>query len=205
MDLGLCNTAALYSLALEMGVHHKKLRPRAGDVVFFDNTYDRDRDGRNNDELSHVAIVEWDGEDGTIHLIHNASSKGVSRIVMNLEHPEQAQSTQGKAWNSHLRAKSSKGPRGHTLPHRRAVARERQLLAVLGRAGIRGLRPRGPLVGGRFARARSQSQHPVASGSEPQAEPRHRRRLEWDDTRSARSRRPPHPGSAPGAVSPGRT
>lgn len=111
LDLGLRNTAALYELAQQSGVHHRRKTPRPGDVVFFDNTYDRDRDGRNNDPLSHVAIVERVDTDGTATLIHNGSSKGVSRIVMNLHHPDERSSPDGKPWNSLLRAQTKKDPR----------------------------------------------------------------------------------------------
>jgi cell wall-associated NlpC family hydrolase len=111
-DLGLLNTAALYDLAKEEDLYHRRRRPLVGDVVFFDNTYDRNGNGKLDDPLSHVAIVESIDEDGTITLIHKGSSKGVVRIVMNLEHPEEARSPEGKVWNSHLRGKSSKDPRG---------------------------------------------------------------------------------------------
>ena len=111
-DLGLLNTSALYDLAKEEDLYHRRRRPLVGDVVFFDNTYDRNGNGKLDDPLSHVAIVESIDEDGTITLIHKGSSKGVVRIVMNLEHPETARSPEGKVWNSHLRGKSSKDPRG---------------------------------------------------------------------------------------------
>ena len=111
-DLGLLNTSALYDLAKEEDLYHRRRRPLVGDVVFFDNTYDRNGNGKLDDPLSHVAIVESIDEDGTITLIHKGSSKGVVRIVMNLEHPVEARSPEGKVWNSHLRGKSSKDPRG---------------------------------------------------------------------------------------------
>ncbi|MCK6525847.1 CHAP domain-containing protein, partial [Myxococcota bacterium] len=111
-DLGLLNTAALYELAKEEDLYHRRRRPLVGDVVFFDNTYDRNGNGKLDDPLSHVAIVESVEADGTITLIHKGSSKGVVRIVMNLEHPDEAKSPEGKVWNSTLRGKSSKDPRG---------------------------------------------------------------------------------------------
>ena len=111
-DLGLLNTASLYDLAKEEDLYHRRRRPLVGDVVFFDNTYDRNGNGKLDDPLSHVAIVESIDEDGTITLIHKGSSKGVVRIMMNLEHPEEARSPEGKVWNTPLRSKSSKDPRG---------------------------------------------------------------------------------------------
>lgn len=112
LDLGLRNTAALFEFAKESGVQHRRKHPKPGDVLFFDNTYDRNHNGRNDDELSHVGIVEKVDPDGTITLIHNGSSKGITRIYMNLEHPDQATSPEGKTWNSTLRARSKQDPRG---------------------------------------------------------------------------------------------
>ena len=60
--------------------------PQVGDLVFFDNTYDRNGDGQRNDPLSHVGIVEKILEDGTIVYIHHVSG-GILRYRMNLEHP----------------------------------------------------------------------------------------------------------------------
>ncbi|HJN76201.1 MAG TPA: CHAP domain-containing protein [Myxococcota bacterium] len=109
VDLGHKNTAALFALGEMLDVDHDS--PELGDVIFFDNTYDRDGDGRLDDELSHVAIVEDIDDDGTLTLVHKGS-KGVVRIWMNLEHPEMALSPEGKKWNSWLRARKRSDPRG---------------------------------------------------------------------------------------------
>lgn len=109
IDLGHKNTAALWVLGEKLDVDHRE--PVVGDAVFFDNTYDRDGDGRLDDELSHVAIVETIDDDGTMTLVHKGS-KGVVRISMNLQHPEEALSPDGKTWNSWLRARKRSDPRG---------------------------------------------------------------------------------------------
>lgn len=80
------DVAVLYRLAERYG----SLRPSdplVGDLVFFENTYDRDGDGRRNDALSHVGIVEEVRPDGTVVFIHHASG-GILRYRMNLEFPQ---------------------------------------------------------------------------------------------------------------------
>lgn len=57
--------------------------PKPGDLAFFKETYDRNRDGKRNDGLTHVAVVERVDEDGTVTLIHHGR-KGVARTHMNL-------------------------------------------------------------------------------------------------------------------------
>jgi len=109
IDLGHKNTAALFALADKLGVDHDE--PRIGDAVFFDDTYDRNKNGRLDDALSHIAIVEDIDDDGTMTLVHKGS-KGVVRIWMNLDHPDEALSPEGKTWNSWLRARTRSDPRG---------------------------------------------------------------------------------------------
>lgn len=108
-DLGLRSSKGLEELAKDLDVSHRR-RPHAGDVVFFDNTYDANHNGRNDDSLTHVAVVESVDSDGTVHLIH-MGSKGVVRIVMNPDHPDDSVGPEGQPWNSFLRAKSKGDPR----------------------------------------------------------------------------------------------
>ncbi|HYQ82035.1 MAG TPA: CHAP domain-containing protein [Anaeromyxobacteraceae bacterium] len=57
-------------------------RPRPGDLAFFHDTFDRDRDGRRGDRFTHVALVE--AVDGPrLTLIHRGS-RGIQRLSMNL-------------------------------------------------------------------------------------------------------------------------
>jgi hypothetical protein len=59
--------------------------PHPGDLAFFHDTYDRDRDGRANDPFTHVAVVE--AVDGPrVTLVHR-SSRGIERIRMDLARP----------------------------------------------------------------------------------------------------------------------
>ncbi len=61
---------------------------RVGDVVFFDDTFDSDRDGRANDDLTHVAVVMRVEPDGTIVMVHRAKTAGIEEIHMDLSAPD---------------------------------------------------------------------------------------------------------------------
>jgi cell wall-associated NlpC family hydrolase len=73
---------AMYVRARENGALREG-SPRPGDLVFFRNTYDRNRDGRRNDGLTHVGIVEAVDEDGTVTFVHRGGS-GIVRAHLNL-------------------------------------------------------------------------------------------------------------------------
>ena len=76
--------------------------PRPGDVVFFAETYDRNRDGRENDGLTHVGVVDAVDEDGTVHVIHRVA-RGVVSYRMNLSHPADRKDVRGHVVNDWLR------------------------------------------------------------------------------------------------------
>jgi hypothetical protein len=95
----------LYAQAGVLGVFHQDPVPLPGDVVFFDNSYDKNGNGVRDDPNTHVAVVERVEEDGTITIVHlGGRGKPVTRRQMNLLHPDAARSTEGKVWNSHLRS-----------------------------------------------------------------------------------------------------
>ena len=102
------SSRTLYEQSQDMGVFHKRKRPDVGDIAFFDNTWDRNKNGRRDDQLTHVAIVESVERDGTITLIHLGGS-GINRIVMNMRHPSRKTSADGKKWNDVL-GKHKGGP-----------------------------------------------------------------------------------------------
>lgn len=61
--------------------------PHAGDIIFWDNTYDRNGDKKPNDYLTHTGVVVDVEEDGTIHYVHHNYRKGVVFAKMNLFRP----------------------------------------------------------------------------------------------------------------------
>ena len=97
------SSADLYATARAGGLLDKDKTPRVGDVAFFDDTYDRNKNGRRDDELSHVAIVEAIDAAGTITLVHHGS-KGIVRIRMNLRRPHDRIDASGAVINDYLRA-----------------------------------------------------------------------------------------------------
>jgi hypothetical protein len=62
--------------------------PRPGDLAFFHDTYDRNRDGKLGDRFTHVAVVEQ-VQGGRVVLVHRNGSR-VERLHMHLGRPEDA-------------------------------------------------------------------------------------------------------------------
>ena len=109
------STASLFEQARDLHVLHRRKIPTPGDVAFFDDTYDRNGNGRRDDPLSHSAVVESVDARGTITLVH-LGSQGVVRIRMNLRHPEDRTDGDGNVINDALRApRSSDSPRTRHL------------------------------------------------------------------------------------------
>ena len=89
--------------------HHGRIfeggRPLPGDLVFFKETYDLNRDGQTNDGLTHVGIVEDVEADGTVLVIHRVA-RGVVRYRMNLSSKTQVRTASGKRLNDWLRTEA---------------------------------------------------------------------------------------------------
>jgi peptidoglycan DL-endopeptidase CwlO len=79
-------------------------QPKPGDLVFFHNTYDRSRNGRMNDALTHVGLVEK-VEGSTIHFIHHLG-QSIIRSRMDLSYPHQAFHPQTKKRINHILRKA---------------------------------------------------------------------------------------------------
>ena len=103
-------TTALWREAEARGLVHFDV-PRPGDLVFFRETYDRNRDGRRNDGLTHVGIVEEVAEDGVVTFIHRGS-KGVVRGRLDRSRPSVRHDDAGQVVNDFIRAPDrTRGPR----------------------------------------------------------------------------------------------
>ncbi|OJT19637.1 hypothetical protein BO221_35330 [Archangium sp. Cb G35] len=92
--------AAIYRKARSLGSLHKT--PRPGDLVFFRETYDRNRDGRRNDGLTHIGVVERVDRDGTVTFVHRAGG-GVKRAKLHLRQPALRRDAKGRVLNDYLR------------------------------------------------------------------------------------------------------
>ncbi|MBM4380001.1 MAG: C40 family peptidase [Deltaproteobacteria bacterium] len=94
---------AMYRFAREHGRVFLGGHPLPGDLVFFRETYDRNRDGRANDGLTHVGLVEREEADGTVVVLHRVG-RGVVRYRMNLEQRDARRDPRtGKLLNDVLR------------------------------------------------------------------------------------------------------
>ncbi|EPX56028.1 hypothetical protein D187_007370 [Cystobacter fuscus DSM 2262] len=95
---------AFYRYARAKGRVYTRGTPRPGDLVFFRETYDRNRDGRRNDGLTHVALVDKVEPNGTVVVIHRVK-RGVVRYRMNLARPDLKKDPRtGAVLNDMLRA-----------------------------------------------------------------------------------------------------
>jgi hypothetical protein len=99
----------IYNHIREHGTLHRGPAVRPGDLVFFDNTWDFNRDGKINDPLTHVGIVERQDSDGTVTFISRVSG-AVERYHMNLGLPHVHRTTEGKLLNDYLRRKDRFDP-----------------------------------------------------------------------------------------------
>ncbi len=94
---------SLYRYAQTQGRVYTRGRPVPGDVVFFRETYDQNRDGRRNDGLTHVGLVDAVDADGTVTVIHRVK-RGVVRYRMNVARKDVARDSRtGAVINDVLR------------------------------------------------------------------------------------------------------
>jgi cell wall-associated NlpC family hydrolase len=62
--------------------------PAPGDIVFFDDTYDKNGDGAWNDALTHTGMVVAVSPAGTVQYVHNHYRLGIVIEQMNLARPD---------------------------------------------------------------------------------------------------------------------
>lgn len=94
----------IYNHIRKNGRLHRGPVVQAGDLVFFDNTWDFNGDGLVNDPLTHVGIVEQVEQDGTIVFISRVAG-AVERYRMNVAHPHVHRTADGRLLNDYMRRK----------------------------------------------------------------------------------------------------
>jgi len=99
----------IYTHAIEHGRIHYGPTVHPGDLVFFHNTWDFNRDGLPNDPLTHVGIVETVERDGTVIFVSWVSA-GVERYRMNLQRPGIHKTAEGRVLNDRMRRKGFGDP-----------------------------------------------------------------------------------------------
>ena len=95
----------------QQGRFHKGPVAYPGDLVFFNNTWDYNGDGKVNDPLTHIGIVERQEPDGTIIFISRVAG-AVERYHMNLGLPHIHKTSDGRILNDYLRRKDAIDPSG---------------------------------------------------------------------------------------------
>ena len=80
-----------------------------GDLVFFNNTWDYNGDGKVNDPLTHIGIVERQEPNGTVVFISRVAG-AIERYHMNLGLPHVHKAIDGRILNDYLRRKNVSDP-----------------------------------------------------------------------------------------------
>lgn len=93
----------------QQGTFHQGPVAHPGDLVFFNNTWDFNRDGKVNDPLTHVGIVERREPNGTIIFISRVAD-AIERYHMNLSLPHVHKTSDGRILNDYLRRKDAADP-----------------------------------------------------------------------------------------------
>ena len=97
--------ARLFKLAAAHELVYTGDSPSPGDVIFWDNTYDRNGDGAWNDTLTHAGVVIRTYADGSVDYVHHNYRDGIVIARMSLASPDLHQSG-ALLVNSPMRMKS---------------------------------------------------------------------------------------------------
>jgi cell wall-associated NlpC family hydrolase len=97
--------ARLFKLAADHDLVYTGDSPNPGDVIFWDNTYDRNGDGAFNDQLTHAGVVIRAYEDGSVDYVHHNYRDGIVIARMSLGAPDVHRS-EAALVNSPMRMKS---------------------------------------------------------------------------------------------------
>ena len=97
----------IYRYMEDQKLLHKAETPQTGDIIFWDNTYDRNGDGKENDELTHIGMVVSSSENGEVVFIHVNYSKGIILEKMNRKRGDEYMDGNAVI-NSPMRMKSAK-------------------------------------------------------------------------------------------------
>ncbi|MCB9795052.1 MAG: hypothetical protein H6741_20315 [Alphaproteobacteria bacterium] len=102
--------ASIWDIAVVNEALHWRRRPTPGDLIFFDDTHDRNKNGRLDDALTHIGLVLDVDAAGTITFAHAGLSKGRRLGHMNLFRPGDRVDQDGKPLNDPLRMKTRWDP-----------------------------------------------------------------------------------------------
>ena len=94
----------IYNHVRQHGTLHQGSNANPGDLIFFSNTWDFNGDGKVNDPLTHVGVVERLEPDGTVVFISRVAN-AVERYRMNLDQPHIHKTRDGHVLNDYIRRK----------------------------------------------------------------------------------------------------
>lgn len=98
--------------AKRVGAFHKGV-PRVGDIVFFDHTYDKNKNGMLDDYLTHVGVVMDVSPSGRVTFGHGGTSGGRAIGYLSVTEPDKAtDEASGLKVNTYLRSKGFMDPLG---------------------------------------------------------------------------------------------
>ena len=81
-------TQRIHETLRAKGLIYRPTVPVPGDILFWDNTYDANHNGRSDDMLSHIGmVVSSDKKSGNVVYVHHHEKKGIVFEKMNLLHP----------------------------------------------------------------------------------------------------------------------
>jgi len=109
VDSGAANTNShsgveiIYDLFAKKKNFDKKT-PETGDVIFFDDTWDRNNNRKIDDALTHVGIVVSVDSMGTVEFVHGNAGKKIKKGYLNKNYPDDYMKD-GKVINTYLRRK----------------------------------------------------------------------------------------------------
>jgi probable lipoprotein NlpC len=99
----------IYGHIVRHGRIHYGPTVHPGDLVFFHNTWDFNRDDHFNDPLTHVGVVEQIESDGTVVFVSRVAG-GIERFRMNLRIPDTHRTSDGRVLNDFMRKKGFRDP-----------------------------------------------------------------------------------------------
>jgi hypothetical protein len=80
--------ARMYHYFKDHGLLYKTHLPKPGDIIFWDDSYDKNEDGKANDGLTHMGMVVAVSGEGDITYVHHNYRKGIVFAQMNLLDPD---------------------------------------------------------------------------------------------------------------------
>lgn len=98
----------LHDTAKNRGKLFTRTLPEPGDIIFWDDTYDMNEDGRWGDLYTHNGIVVAVEPNGQVTYIHHNYSLGIVMARMNLSQVEVYRDSAGKELNSPMRMRKDR-------------------------------------------------------------------------------------------------